>query len=454
VLPKYIANCSPNDRAKRSPWYSNIAPAYAGVWLWVVFYQQIAHGTLREAGLLGSLLTLVTAAISCHFLFYYAPGMMGMKSGYPLFVVGSSTFGATGGVAVPGLLMGLLQIGWVAVSTAVAANFLLQGLNMDPNPGKTPLGNLPFTAIAIVWGVTVMFVGVKGIGYVSRVSSYINIVAFLMIALVFFKTRPGLSYGSFTAGTSPFLGITTMVQIVMGFFATAGAAGADFGMNSRHALDIKWGGIMGIVVAATYAGALPLLSVAGAQGLHPNFSGSNYSDVISLTGGGLARIMFFLFAAASVVPGCVSSFIASNSFSTMAPKLPRSLTTLPAAAASILLAVTGLAGNLVNVFLIVGASFGPICGAMTADYLLSGRKWAGPRRGINFAGYIAWAAGFVVGIIPFLPLSQTAKNYTQPQVLYSWITGFVIYALAAKAGLQPAPEAIGNADEKTRLASA
>jgi hypothetical protein len=45
--------------------------------------------------------------------------------------------------------------------------------------------------------------------------------------------------------------------------------------------------------------------------------------------------------------------------------------------------------------------------------------------------------GFGVGIIAFLPLSDTVKNYTQPQVLWSWITGFVVYAILAKAGAQP-----------------
>jgi cytosine permease len=108
------------------------------------------------------------------------------------------------------------------------------------------------------------------------------------------------------------------------------------------------------------------------------------------------------------------------------------------AAVGILLAVTGVAANLIPFFNIVGASFGPICGAMAADYLLSGKRWAGPRAGINFAGYAAWAAGFVVGILPFLPLSAEVKTYVQPAVLYSFLTGFVVYALLAKAGLQPA----------------
>ena len=45
-----------------------------------------------------------------------------------------------------------------------------------------------------------------------------------------------------------------------------------------------------------------------------------------------------------------------------------------------------------------------MCGAILADYLLSGRKWARPRQGINSAGYGAWAAGFLVGIVPLLAI--------------------------------------------------
>ena len=46
---------------------------------------------------------------------------------------------------------------------------------------------------------------------------------------------------------------------------------------------------------------------------------------------------------------------------------------------------------------LIGASFGPICGAMLVDYLLNGKKWSGPRAGFNPAGWISWAVGFTVG---------------------------------------------------------
>ena len=37
-------------------------------------------------------------------------------------------------------------------------------------------------------------------------------------------------------------GFLAMLAIVIGFFATAGAAGADFGTNNRNRRDVVWAG--------------------------------------------------------------------------------------------------------------------------------------------------------------------------------------------------------------------
>jgi cytosine permease len=134
---------------------------------------------------------------------------------------------------------------------------------------------------------------------------------------------------------------------------------------------------------------------------------------------------------------CFSSFIAGNSLATMIPGVPRSTSTMVGAVIAALLAITGVAANLINLFTIIGASFGPICGAMVADYWLSGKRWAGPREGVNLAGYGAWAIGFVIGILPFLPISEDVKPYLQPAAVYSFVAGFLVYVILAKAGLQP-----------------
>jgi cytosine permease len=431
MLPDYIAKTQPNPPTNRAPWYKNTAPSYAGVFLWIAFYQAIAQGTLEHASPAVCIAALVVAGLLSYGLYYYVPAMLGMKTGFPLYVVGSSTFGATGGYLMPGLLMGLLQVGWFSVNTFISTKFILAGVGSDAGPMS-----IPFIIIAAVWGLLMAYIGVKGIQYVAKLATYLAVIPALMILIAFFKTSGGIAAYE-PADPKPFLAFAMLIQIVIGFFATAGAAGADFGMNSRGKKDVKLGGLVGIALAIVYAGGLPLLSVAGAHGSNPGLETFAYEGVIGTIGGFLASSMFLLFALASIAPACFCAFIAGNSFSTMIPGVPRMSSTMVGAVIAIVLAVTGVAENLIGFFVIVGASFGPIIGAMVADYLLSGGKWSGPREGINWAGYGAWAVGFLVGILPFLPVSDTVKEYSQPVVVYSFIVGLVVYVILAKLGLQP-----------------
>jgi cytosine permease len=432
MLPDYISKTLPRPAASRAPWYANTAPTYAGVFLWIGFYQSIASGTLERMTLSVSLLALAVAALLCFALYYYAPAMLGMKTGLPLYVVGSSTFGTSGGYLMPGLLMGALQVGWYSVSTDLATRFLLEGLGLS-----TKSTGLPYVIIAIIWGYSLAFVASRGLRYVARVALITNAIPLVMILVVFLKNQSG--FASYTPpAPTPAIGFILLIQIVTGFFATAGAAGADFGMENRDKRDIVWGGAIGIVLAVLYAGGLSLIAMAGAHSRHPEFQSFTFDGLIALTGGTLGHIIFFLYAVASIPGACFCSFIIGNSFATMIPSIPRVKSTMAGVTISILLAITGAASHLIPFFQIIGASFGPICGAMAADYLLSGHKWAGPRRGINWAGYGAWAVGFLVGMIPFLPV-PALQRYGQPATVYSAIAGFVVYWILAKAGLEPQP---------------
>src|SRR5580692_411989 len=158
MLPDYLSKASPNPASNRAPWYANTAPTYAGIFLWIAFYKQIAIGTLTQASLAICLAALVLAGILCYALFYRVPATLGMKTGYPLYVVGSSTFGTKGGYLMPGLLMGLLQIGWFAVATFVAADFILKGLGMTSAP-MTPA----FIVTGALWGLVMASIAAKGI---------------------------------------------------------------------------------------------------------------------------------------------------------------------------------------------------------------------------------------------------------------------------------------------------
>ena len=432
MLPDYLAKAVPNPQEKRGPWYANTAPSYAGIFLWVAFYKAMPASTIAHAGLVHCLLALVIAGFLCYALYYRVPAMLGMQTGYPLYVVGSSTFGTAGGYIMPGLLMGLLQVGWFAVATFVATDFILKGVG-----NNSAAGSVPFIITGLIWGLVLSYVGAKGIQYVAKIATFLNFIPLLMLVIVLFQTAGGVGNYHVAAGQeNPYGAFTAVIAIVIGFFATAGAAGADFGTNSRNENDVKWGGLVGITLAVLIAGGLPLISVTGAHGTNPAL-GWDYADVIQGIGGPIASVMFLLFAIASVPPTCFCAFIAGNSFNTMIPSVPRVASTMAGAMVGIILAVTGVAANLISFFTIVGASFGPICGAMAADYILSGKRWSGPREGVNFAGYGAWAIGFLVGILPFLPLPENIKPYVEPAVLYSFVVGFLAYFVLAKAGLQP-----------------
>ena len=427
TVPDYVSRSVPVPLSSRVPWYRSTFPTYAGIFLWVGFYLKIAETTIGYADVGVCLWGLLVAGLLCFGLYYYVPAALGMQTGQPLYVVGTSTFGTTGGYLIPGLMMGVLQIGWVAVVGAVSADFIMKGLNQT--------SRILSSAIIVVWIYSLGWVAIKGIHYVGRVAKFMNWVPLLMILVVFYANRDGVAryQPANHDGTTGFLNVLT---IVIGYFATAGAAGADFGMNNANKKDIILGGIFGIIGGALIAGGLPILSVAGYLGRGAGPRSYDYTAAISSVGA-LAPVMFFLFAIASMVPTCFSSFIASNSFSTMLPKIPRTVSTFAALTTSVLLAVTGVANNLVGFFSLVAASFGPICGAMAADYIISGRRWPGPRSGISWAGCIAWLIGFLVGIPEHLPGIPAAWiKADSPSCLYSFIAGFIIYLVLAKAGLR------------------
>ncbi|MFO1501825.1 MAG: hypothetical protein U1G07_26190 [Verrucomicrobiota bacterium] len=121
------------------------------------------------------------------------------------------------------------------------------------------------------------------------------------------------------------------------------------------------------------------------------------------------------------------------------PKVNPTISVGIGALVGMILALTGWAGNLPAVFGFIGASFGPIVGAMVVDYLLSGGQWSGPRAGFNPAGWIAWAIGFVVGILPNLKqwLHLNIPDIPVAPVL-AFVVGAIVYFVCAKAGMMSA----------------
>jgi cytosine permease len=470
-LPSYVAAAKPVPMANRAPWYKNTAQTYAGIMLWFVFWQEVPVGAalvpgspyskfaggMLAQGLGVAFLALVLAALICHFLFYVVPGMLGMKTGLPLYIVGTSTYGVQGGFLMPGFLMGLLQFGWLAVNSYFAALALCE-------PFGYGAGTVVHGIVITIWAIAAGILGLKGIQYVARVATFLPVIPLVILVVLFVGTMSGVGkfdpQAAIEAGTKvsvevkgiegaaattvqalpalPVFGVIAVIcTYIVGFFATAGAAGCDFGMNNRDAKDVQLGGLVGIAGSTIFAGGLALLIVAGAHGAGMAADSAVLNapalmaGIVGKTG---ASVMMYLLAIAAFPPACFSSFIAANSFKTTLPKVNPSISCGIGILAAIALALSGWAGNAAGVFTIIGASFGPICGAMAADYLLAGRKWAGPRAGFNPAGWISWALGFVVGagLTDFIP--GMVKVPCPP--VAAFVVGFVLYMALATIGLQ------------------
>jgi len=500
-LPDYVASAKPNPKENRAPWLTTTAATYAGIMLWFVFWSNlpgggtsIAGGVLSQ-GLEWAIVSLIIAALICHFCFYYVPAMLGMKTGLPLYIVGTSTYGATGGFLMPGFLMGCLQFGWLSVNgyfAGLGLTCIIRGASTWEQVNAVTMSPLHL-GIGIVWAVVAAFVGLKGIRYVGMVASYMPIIPIVVLLVFLVKTvggvasfdekkmvleteqtqvaaveamkayegvdpnkLPGAERGEYekikaqskigpavTLYGSGLLGVLSLIcAYVVGFFATAGAAGCDFGSNNNDDKAVKMGGIVGIAGATIFTGGIALIAVAGAQGIGmvPAIAMNPCDSINAIVTNPTVANLFMLLLAIAAFPGaCFSSLIAANSFKTTLPKVNPFVSCGIGTLVACLLIVSGFAGKAGAVFGLIGASFGPVCGAMMADYLLAGKKWAGPRAGFNPAGWISWGAGFFVGGITLLVevfMGGTMPIAVPCPPVAAFVVGFALYYALAKAGME------------------
>ena len=199
-LPNYVASAKPVPQSDRIPWYKSTAPTYAGIVLWFVFWQSVPVGSgigdhgqfsLNPGGMLAHGLgvaigSLALAALLCHFLYYLVPGLLGMKTGLPLYIVGTSTYGVRGGFLLPGFLMGLLQFGWLSVNAYFSSILLV-----------APFGGVADSAahwiVATAFVLLAAILGLKGIRYVAPVATYLPLIPLAILLILFFSALPGLS---------------------------------------------------------------------------------------------------------------------------------------------------------------------------------------------------------------------------------------------------------------------
>jgi len=116
----------------------------------------------------------VLAALVCHSCFTWLPGLLGQKTGLPLYIVGTSTFGAQADLSCR-VLDGCAAFGWV-------------GVNVFFRRRRWRWSSRWMRGSSWWCGSAGGFAGLKGIQYVARVATYLPLIPLAILIILLTKT--------------------------------------------------------------------------------------------------------------------------------------------------------------------------------------------------------------------------------------------------------------------------
>jgi cytosine permease len=469
------------------PWQNGLGPYYIGLFLWVVYFDQLGLRALQVGGIGWSFLGVVVGGLMCYLLLFRVPAQWGLETGKPLPELAASTFGARGARWVPGLLIGLAELVWFAVAVGYSTDLTLRGLAevrfFDARAlrpitiGGLRLKGPLYLSTAFFWSIMAGLVGRWFVRLVAAIMYVFPIFPAMVLGGAMMAMLSGLQWFEPT-GVDPLgmiaipygrRGVWSMmhvVQLILGFFAMAGASGADWGAASASARDVRVGGLVAVGLAPIVIATISLVAVAGYLGRlnapppgaearsdffpepglqrsrgNPGGSSSMISSagrdvpeasfravMTDAIGGKVGCGMLLILGVSSMAPAVFAAFAFGNRLNASLPGLSRTRWTLVGIALSWPLIALGIADRLEAVFTMMGALFAPVVGCLTAESLRHKGKWPGPRRGVNWPGIIGWIFGVAVGLLPF-----AAGRFAsfQPATFWAFVASLVAYSVAA-----------------------
>ena len=476
-IPEPTAKPQPTIVPK--PWQSGLGPYYIGLFLWVVFFDQLGLRALPVGGVLWSVLGAAVAGPLCYLLLFRVPATWGQATGKTLPELAESTFGTGGARWVPGLLLGLAEVVWFAVAVSYATDFTLRGLAevkfLDDRAFRTiAVGGLRlksplFLATSLLWSIAAGLTGRKLVRLIAAIMYVFPVFPAMILGGSMFAMLGGLRTFAPT-GVDPLgmvipgsrAGVWSMmqvVQLILGFFAMAGAIGADWGAASSSSRDVRVGGWVAVAFAPVVIATISLVAVAGFQGrvnparvaddgpvspLDSRVARLRSSSEIRTIGGAAEATfrgvltdgiggavgcgMLMIFGAAALTPAVFSSYVFGQRLHAALPRLSKTKWTLVGIALAWPMTAMGLFDRIEPTFTVMGALFAPVVACMAAEYVRHKGTWPGPRRGVNLPGMVGWIAGLFVGLLPFA--GGRFKTF-QPAAFWAFVAGFAAYWVVA-----------------------
>jgi cytosine permease len=482
------------------PWTWGLGHNYISLFLTAVFLDRLGPSTLGVGGLGSAALGAALAGLLAFGLLFYPSAHWGLRTRKPLSEVAPATFGGIGAKWVPGALLGIAQMIWFASALALAADYGARGLlcwNLltpseiaDWSLGGLTLKAPPILFETICWGLFAAVMGTLAVRIVSAVMYTYPVFPAIALGYALVATLPGLGRSAIEPIVMPepsldarLVGFLAMVQLVTGFFAPSGLLAADWGAVSRDARDIRLGGLCGVALASAVLAAITLTVVAHTLGPIPrpaetlrqrpdpedktpearlarllagdpatpdrpsppaDADGTLGSALQLGIGGTTGGALLLVFALGLLGPCVYCPFLYVRQFEAILPGVPRLVLGLAGAVLAWPLVATGLALCFETIFSLMGAAFGPVAGAIAADWLRHRGAWPGPRSGWNPPGWIAWGVGLVVGLLPLIgqALRVPCLEQFQPATLLAFLAAFLVFLGLSRAGETPPPVSV------------
>ncbi|WP_165228485.1 hypothetical protein [Aquisphaera insulae] len=444
----------------RSGWAWTIAPAYAGLFIWIPLLDLV--GLLVAGGLdvrlvfLGSILAL----LACSLLLYYPAAILGCQSGQGLGVVASTTLGTIGAEWIVGILGGLGGLLVYAISIDSSVRLTMLGLTLCGLVGPASLERSSIGAAQFPAPITLItaafWIYVTGTAILLRLASVVRAMmqvytpvalALLVVAAILAARGPGVAVAREPVTVLPAFAL--LIQIVCSAFAFSGLLGADWGRMARDRLDVMRGGAVGINLAGMLGLVMTACTVSlafrtDASGMPPDggsppllIRGSFHSAIYQGIGGQVGGILLMLLGLATLAPACYAIWLFGRRFADHWGVLRVSSWTWLGGGLALAMIASGVARDSMLLIQILGALFAPVAGTFLVELTRTEGHVRGIRDGVNPPGVIAWGLGLTIGLIPIvgavIPAGEPLRRL-QPASLYAFAVSAATYAILARLG--------------------
>lgn len=352
-------------------------------------------------------------------------GIIGADTGLNATMCSTRAFGMTGANFSMALVIFICEAGWFAVQTATCAlafNTLLAQF------GAT---NFPFWLSCVIWGVVMFITAVYGVKWMS-VLNYIAVP--LLVILCTYGGIHSINAAGWnniaSAVTENALPMPAAISTVIGLFALGATCNSDYTRYCKTRGD---------VVKATLIGVIPAALLMILVGAIMAIGTGNYDVTAMFAGLGLPIIAMLVLILATWTTNTGNAYMSGLAFCKMfsIKDKKRPLVTMCCGILGVILAIAGLADFLNTYISILGAVVPPTMGAIICDYWVccKGKKenWK-PKKGVNWAGIIAWVCGGGLGLLETLGV-VSIFSAALDGVIVSFLVYWLLYALGKNSKL-------------------